>query len=212
MVYPVRVEAWLVLALLGALVPLPAQAAIYCCDSASGRQICADVLPVQCYGRAYRIMNRQGMVLEEVGRPLTEEEIRAARKERRLKRIEANKLRLAKLRERALLETYQTIDDIDAQEQRALAEVQVDIEKAVKAEQELLKDRARLGREKEFYAGQPVPVELKQKLRDNELEILSQRSVIDVKRKHVEAIQKRYQDDRIAYQKILDRREALLRR
>lgn len=198
--------------LLALSAPGVAPAAVFCCDNAEGRQVCADVLPTQCYGRAYRVLNAQGMVIREVAAPLTAEQWRAKREEERRMRAEANKVRAAKLRERALLQTYENISDIDVQEARAIAEVEVDIDKAVKAEEELLKERARLGREKEFYVGKPLPDELKKKLRDNEQDIIGQRSVIEAKRKHIEAIRERYAEDRVAYQEILDRREAIYRR
>ena len=35
---------------------------IYCCEDANGRSVCGDVLPVQCYGRAYREISPQGIV------------------------------------------------------------------------------------------------------------------------------------------------------
>ena len=202
---------WLALAALLSL-PAGAQAQVYCCDDNAGRAICADLLPTQCYGRAYRILSPQGTLIRNVGAPLTIDQMRAQREEERRKRIEADKLRAQKLRERALLDAYETIDDIDVQERRALAEVESDIEKARKAEEELLKQRARLAREEEFYIGKTLPPELRKQLLENEQEILAQRSVVESKKKHHEAVRQRYADDRLLYQAILERREEIYRR
>ena len=43
--------------------PAPAAAqgrTTYCCTDDGGKQTCSDVLPKQCYGRAYREINAQG--------------------------------------------------------------------------------------------------------------------------------------------------------
>lgn len=200
------------LLLAAATLPQAARADVFCCENDVGRQVCADVLPQVCYGRAYRVLNSQGMVVREVGLPLTREQLLEQREEEKRKRVEADRVRAQKQRERALLETYQGLDDITTQEARAIAEVEVDIQKAKAAEEDLLKQRARLAREKEFYVGRSMPEDLKKQLRENEQEILGQRSVIDAKQKHIEAIRQRYADDRKEYQAILDRRDAIYRR
>ena len=46
----------------------PAVARIYCCE---GGRICADSLPEQCRGKAYRILDSGGNLLKEIGPPLT---------------------------------------------------------------------------------------------------------------------------------------------
>ena len=60
------------LLLVAAMLPLPATAQgrkTYCCTDANGRQACSDVLPQQCYGRAYREINAQGVTIRRVDAP-----------------------------------------------------------------------------------------------------------------------------------------------
>lgn len=200
------------LALWAALLPAPASAQVYCCDDASGHQVCADVLPRQCYGKAYRILSAQGSLLREVEAPLTRDELKARREAERERRAEQDRIRSQKLKERALLETYRDLDDIDKLEARAIAEVEVDMAKARKLESELMREKARLTREKEFYATSPMPPDLAKAVTDNEQEILAQQSVIEAKKQLLEAIRQRYAADREAYKVIIDRRETLYRR
>ena len=54
----------------------PAQAGnFYCCqDPTSGRRVCGDVLPDQCKGRAFKIIDGAGNIIREEGPPLTAEQ------------------------------------------------------------------------------------------------------------------------------------------
>ncbi|MCB1918034.1 MAG: hypothetical protein KDG52_20275 [Rhodocyclaceae bacterium] len=185
---------------------------VFCCDDASGRQVCADVLPTQCYGSAYRVLNPQGLVIREVEAPLTREQREARRRADRERRIEQDRLRSIRLKERALLETYRSVEDIDAIEARAVDDVEQDLAKARRFKERLLEEQQELHQEREFYKEAEVPSELAKALNDNELEIIAQESVIDSKLRLIDAIRERYAADRTAYQEILDRREALFRR
>ena len=75
--------------LLPAILPVSAAAqgrVTFCCTGDGARQVCSDVLPRECYGRAYREINAQGVVVRHVEAPLTAEQ-RAQRE------AEANKAR-----------------------------------------------------------------------------------------------------------------------
>jgi hypothetical protein len=41
---------------------------LFCCNDASDRQICGDILPKECYGRAYREIGATGMTSRTVRR------------------------------------------------------------------------------------------------------------------------------------------------
>ncbi|MCB1909887.1 MAG: hypothetical protein KDH15_21210 [Rhodocyclaceae bacterium] len=210
-----RARPDLVTALLAgaAMLASPAvEAYVFCCDDDGGRQVCADVLPAQCYGRAYRVLNSQGLVIREIEAPLTRDQREARRQEERQKRIEQDRIRSVRLKERALLETYRSVEDIDAIEARAIEEIDKDLTKATRFKERLLDEQSRLRQEREFYKEGDLPSELARALNDNELEIIAQESVIDSKTRMKEAIRERYASDRKAYLEILDRREALFRR
>ncbi len=181
---------------------------IFCCDDASGRTVCGDVLPAQCYGRAYREISPQGIVRRVVAAPMSPAELARQREDERQRRLEEERQRIDRLRDKALLETYPNLDDIEVQQRRAELEVERDIETARKREAELRQARVALDREAEFYARRPMPPKLAKDLRDNELELLAQKSVIDSKRRQLEAIRARYEEDRQRYQEILERRGA----
>lgn len=179
---------------------------IYCCEDAGGRTVCGDVLPAQCYGRGYREVSPQGIVRRVIAAPKTAAEIARQREEERQHRLEEERLRIERLRDKALLETYASLDDIEVQQRRAELEIERDLESARKREAELRQSRVALDREAEFYARRSMPVTLAKELRDNQLEMLAQKSVIDSKQRQLEAIRTRYEEDRQRYREILERR------
>ena len=91
----------------------------FCCSDATGKQVCGDILPQPCYGRAYRELGANGQVIRSVEAPLTAEQRtqRAAEEEKR--RIEDEKRREQQRKEQALLNTYGSERDIDAMRMRA---------------------------------------------------------------------------------------------
>jgi hypothetical protein len=74
----------LLLALVGPASSLAAPS-IFCCNNEAGRQVCGDVLPSACYGRAYRELGYTGRTARTVEAPLTGEQRvqRAAEEQRR---------------------------------------------------------------------------------------------------------------------------------
>ena len=108
-----------------------AQAAgkLYCCNDASGKQVCGDLMPQECYGRAYREVGDSGRTVRNVEAPLTAEQRaeRAAEDEKR--KVEEAARQEQRRKDLALLNTYGSVGDIDAMRERALG----DVEKSVAA-------------------------------------------------------------------------------
>ena len=111
----------LVALLLAATLTTPVGAAnLFCCqDSGSGRRVCGDVLPSQCRGLAYKIIDGQGNVVREVAAPLNAEQ-RAQKESAERKRKEYEEMqREQRRRDAALLDLYNRPEDIDKARTRA---------------------------------------------------------------------------------------------
>jgi hypothetical protein len=203
MVSPTKL-AWLLLG--GLLLASGAMAAgtsiITCCEDANGRRICADVLPPACYGREYREISPQGTVTRVVPAPMTAEERARAEQENKAREAAEDKAREERRRDAALLQTYSSLEDLETQRQRAVADIEQDLEEARRREAEVLKRRAKLEQEAEFYLKKPRPPELANALRDNDSELAAQRSVIDSKQRDLDAVKARYDNDRRRYTEI----------
>ncbi len=193
--------------LTAAMLPLPAAAQAqgrmtYCCNDGSGKQICSDVLPKECYGRAYREINRQGVTVRRIDAPMTaaqremkEAEARQA-KEEEVKRLEQDR------KNRALLATYASEKDIDNLRDRALADIQKTIKTAQDKQDELAKEKTKLDAEAEFYKKRPMPPKLKAQMRDNEADMKTQQAAIGSKQKETEALKARYEDEKLRYREL----------
>lgn len=191
----------LLLALLA--LPFGAQAqggrTIFCCEDDAGRPACGDTLPPVCFGKAYREISPQGTVRRYVAAPLTAEEIaRRQAEERQRKAEEARALQQRRLDE-ALLETYASLGDLDAQRDRSLADAGKSMQEQRRRLEELEARRQKLAEEQEFYRDRELPPELANELRVIEAEMAAQRVVLDAKTRELETIRSRFDEDRRRY-------------
>ncbi len=168
----VRAALALCLALLGATAS--AQSAfLYVCTNAAGRTISGDRPPPECKDRDIRVLNPDGTVKQVISAPLTREQrrVQEAAEEERMRKEEADRAQARK--DRALLETYGSVDEIEASRARSLAARQVIIERANQRIVQYQRERKRLDDEAEFYAKRDMPASLKSKFEAN-AELLKQ--------------------------------------
>ena len=176
--------------------PATGNGKFFCCNDATGRQICGDTLPRECYGRAYRELGQSGQTLREFDAPLTaEQRAKKAAEEEQRKEDEA-RLKEQQRKDQALLNTYASLKDIEAIRKRALDDLDKAIKSAEKRIAEIRAQRKKFEDEAEFYKKKTLPADVKRGLLDTEIEIRAQQSIIDVKRKEVESVQAKYDEDR----------------
>jgi hypothetical protein len=182
-----------------ALTSTASQAAgeIYCCpDPTSGRRICGDVLPEQCRGRAYRVLDSNGNTIKEVGPPLTlEQKMELAQEAKRQKKIEeAN--REQRRKDQALLDTYSTRQDIAMAQEKAEGDIKLAMQDANAAILEFSRKRQKFEAEAEFYKKKTLPPELAKELRTLDHEIKLQQELIEVKKQEFTIVRAKYEADR----------------
>ena len=165
-------------------------------------------MPQACYGRAYRIVGADGTVLERVAAPMTREERQEADRVKRRKELEEARHRSQRLQDRALMDTYQNIDDIDVREQRAVDDFKTDLDKARVRMDELKADEVRLKEEAKLYSEGDVPTDLREAINDNQSEQSAQLTVIEAKEKSIEAVRARFARDRERYRMLTEGAEA----
>jgi hypothetical protein len=165
----------------------------------NGHQVCGDVLPPQCFGKSYREMSPQGTVRRLVEAPLTPEQLARREAEERARRAELTRQRAEMRRNQSLLETYSSVADIDARRDRAIEGVELELKQAESRQAQLMKKRDALNREAEFYQKRAMPPTLAAAVRESDSELASHSSVIDAKRRDIEAIRTRYEQDRSRY-------------
>jgi hypothetical protein len=190
-----------------ALLPLAAQAqqsqpsqSSFRCVGTDGKKYYGSTIPPQCIGQPVEQLNNQGMVIKRIdaAASVAERQKKAEEEEERKKRELISKEEGR--RNRALLATYTSEKDIDAARARALKENQgavADIEKRIGG----LKTRlAEQKKELDFYSGKnKPPAKLSQDIQSTEFDIQTQEQLLAAKKKEVDQINARYDDDKKRY-------------
>ncbi len=171
---------------------------VFCCTD-NGHQVCGDVLPLQCYGKGYREVSPQGTVRRLVEAPLTPEQLARREAEERARRAEIASRRAENRRNQSLLETYSSVADIETRRDRALEVVALELKQAEARRALMLKKREGLNREAEFYQKREMPAALAASLRESDGELNAQSLLVEAKRRDIEAIRTRYEQDRARY-------------
>lgn len=179
-----------------------AQRVTYCCNEESGHQICSDILPQQCYARAYREVNERGIIVRRVDAPLTPAQRAQREAEQRRKQEEGRLAQEQRRKDQALLNTYATVQDIDLYRERAIKDLEKSIADTREKQKEYLEKKKELMEEAEFYKKRPMPADLKTAIRDNDSEISALQSVIDSKMRDIETVKAKFDEDRRRYLEI----------
>lgn len=178
----------------------PASADFYCCqDPANGRRACGDTLPDVCRGRAYKVLDKSGNILREVGPPLTPEQKAAQQAELQRKKEQEEQARELRRKDQALLDTYSSLRDIDIAQEKAENDVKLSIANAEAQIQNLRTKRKKLDNEAEFYKKKALPPDLEKSLQANSHEIRLQEELRDLKKNDFATIKAKYDTDRKRY-------------
>ena len=186
-----------------ALLPFAADAQSYRCVGKDGKKYYGQSLPPQCLGQPAEQLNAQGMVIKRI-----DPQASAAERERKVAEDEERKKREAASKEegrrnRALLATYTSDKDIEQARARALKENEgaiKDIERRIGA---LKKRQDDLKKELDFFQGKnKPPVKLEQDIKNNEFDVKTQQDLLVGKKKDVDSINARYNDDKRRYNEL----------
>lgn len=183
-----------------AVLPLAAQAQSYRCVGADGKKYYGQTIPPQCAGQVIEELSKQGLVVRRIDPQATAQQ-RAAKEaeDAARKKVDAT-AKEDQRRAKALLATYTSEKDIELARQRALE----DNEKAVKEIEArvgtLKKRHGELQKELEFYQGKnKPPAKLQEELKSAEIDLKGQEGLLAAKKKDVDAINAKYDDDKKRY-------------
>lgn len=193
--------------LLAALLPLPVAAAgnIFCCNDERGKQVCADILPAACVGRAYREINNVGMVVRNVEAPLTPEQKALRAQEERRKKEAEEAAREQRRLDAALMQTYGSEADIELMRQRNEADVRKEMAAASEKIAAAKKRRQKFENEAEFYKKKVLPPEIDKGLKDADYEIKAQEELLEAKKREIDLIKAKYDEDLRRFREIKSR-------
>jgi hypothetical protein len=187
--------AGLVAAVLIAL-PLAANAqSTYRCTGNDGKKYYGATIPNQCVGQSVEELDKNGNLIRRI--EMRSPEDKAAKKaEDKKKAEEAAAKKEEDRRNRALLATYSSEKDIEEARGRALADNQAAVKETTRRIEEIKKRQAQLNSEMEFYKKNPPPVKLQNDVKAAQVDLEAQQNLLEVKKKEVEAINARYDEDK----------------
>lgn len=175
----------------------PVAAEIVCCD-VDGKRTCGDPPPPECTARAKTIY-RKGGVAKEIEAPLTAEQRRAREAEEARKREEAKKAAEQARKDRALLDSYSSIHEIDIARDRSLADIEKNTAQLRQRLEAALAKRTKLEQEKEFYLKKPMPAALQKQIDENAADIAALERAIAEKDAAARATRERFEADKQRY-------------
>ncbi len=128
---------------------------IYTCTDAKGRKLTSDRPIPECADREQTVLNPSGTVKARLTPTLTAHERAELEAKQKAALEEQARLHEEKRRDRALLIRYPDKAIHDKERGEALAQIQVVKQAAVKRADELLRQRANINQEMEFYKKDP---------------------------------------------------------
>ena len=206
----IRHLAMLVLAAL-ALAPLAAGAQEFRCVGKDGKKYYGSTIPQQCLGQPVEQLNNQGRVIRRIDPQADQKEKEAEAADLAKKQQEDNAKREVDRRNRALLATYTSEKDIEDARKRALADsekamrdVQARIDGIKKRQAELQKQADSAQDAGKDAKGKPKPAakappNVAEDLKNAEIDLNAQQTLLDSKKKEIEQINARYDDDKKRY-------------
>lgn len=193
-----------VLAATLALLPFAADAQSYRCVGKDGKRYYGQILPQQCLGQPVEQLNAQGMVIKRIDPQASaaERAKKEADQEERRKRDVLTKEEGR--RNRALLATYTSDKDIEQSRARALQDNEAAIREIEGKIAALKKRQADLQKELASSKGgkNAPPPRIAQDIKGAEFDIKTQEDLLAAKKKEVEAINARYNDDKRRYNEL----------
>lgn len=196
-------KAILVLAL--ALVPWAAQAqTIIKCVGKDGKTYVGSTLAPQCAGQAVDQMNKQGQIVKRTEAMLTPEQRAAKETEARLNKEKeaevARKEQEESRKNKALLSTYGSEKDIEIARGRALTGNELAVKETQAKVAQIEKVGGEIRKELEFYKGKnKPPAKVTLDIQNNEIDLKAQRELLTAKKREVEAINAKYDEDKRRY-------------
>lgn len=196
------VSMWLLPALLAGIVlfavAITARAGVYKWTDDQGVVHYSDQLPPDAVNRANVELSRQGIPIRKTAKAVPPVHPSAAVAE---EQIEAARARASsERRDRALLDSYSSVAEIDLARDRATSAIDAQIRSASTYVAKMTKRRDTLLAEKASYGTRPVPDGIARELASIDAEIDRQRSFIAARKNEEVTVRARYSADRIRYE------------
>lgn len=202
--------AWSILGI-ALLLPLTSEARIKCWTNKDGITECGNVVPPEYAQEETRTIDRRGITTEVRPRAPTAEEVEAERlhkqEEERRQAEKAEQLRQRQLRDRVLLQTYVSEEDITRTRDRMTGTINASIELSrinIQRLEERLAEARRRAANLERQ-GRPISEQVQEEIQDLEGLIAEREAHIVQREQEREEMFQRYEADRLRFRELQGR-------
>ncbi len=179
-----------------------AQTEVYSCKDGTGRTISGDLPPPECKEREIRILAPDGTTRRIIPAPLTKEQRRERERAEEEQRRQEELARAQARKDRALLETYGSTDEIEAARRRVLQGQQIVIDRADQRIKQYQRERKHLDNEADFYAKRDMPRKLREQFEANEALLEQQENTRADAQMEMQRINARFDSERKRFQEL----------
>ncbi|MGH8723828.1 MAG: hypothetical protein ACREU1_03140 [Burkholderiales bacterium] len=187
----------------------PKEQLTYRCKGTDGKRYYGSTIPQPCFGQPLELINKQGLVVKRID-PEGDEKARLAKEAEAEKKRELEAAQKdAQRRNRALLATYTSEKDIEEARGRALQENRKQAQEVEGRIDAIKKRMARSEKDLELYKGTgkgTPPARIKEEINIAELDLKAQETLLSMKKKEVEGINARYDEDRRRFKEATGRK------
>ena len=201
-----RVFAWLLGALVAAAIAGNVHAALYKWTDEHGVVHYSDKLPAEAVNRASVELNQQGMAIrktEQAQAVVARQSPKSDAEEQRLREEQRERL-IAARRDKALIESYTNVAEIDLAKSRAVGTIDAQIESANAFVAKMTKRRQELEEKKATFAPRPAPGNIAREIETIDAELGRQNELIASKKREVASIAARYEADKQRFIELRD--------
>ena len=163
----------------------------------------SDKAPPEMPTKGATVLDKQARAVKKIDPPLSPEETKAkadqVERERALAKTRDEQAR----KDRALMQSYTSENEIDLARNRALATIDTQIKSAQIYSADLARRQKDLGKRKEGYAGKPIPIELERESVSVEEELSRQTILLRQKQEELTMVAARYDTIKQRWREIL---------
>ena len=179
-----------------AIAAAPALAAMYKWVDDKGVVHYTDKMPPEAVDKGNVEFNKQGIPIKRNDPAPTAEQrrVRAAEEERQ--RVVAREQEVVDRRDRALMQSYTSEDEIELARHRALGTIDTQVQSAQAYSVQLTKRREELEERRKAFGAKPVPPAIEHELENIGSELAKQDAFIGEKKRETAAVTARYETDK----------------
>lgn len=183
-------------------IALPAKAATYKWVDDKGVVHYTDKLPAEISNKGGTMLDKQARPLKKIDPAPTPEQIRAREAEEEQRRLLAKVNEEIARRDRALVASYTTENELDLARNRALGTIDAQVDSSNAYTLQLVQRRQELEQRRAALNGKQMPVALEREIEGTESELEKTSALLDSKKRERQAVVARYDADRLRWREL----------